>query len=125
MPTGCLTMLALVGAFVCIIIVFVFSVMKSTDVYKQALAKAKADSRVVAALGSPITDGYFVMGKTETTGASGTADLSVPLSGPKGKGKLYFVASRFGGEWEFSKMVVEVESSGEKIDLKGAALSDE
>jgi len=118
-------MVLLMVAFVLSIIAVVFGAMKSTDVYKQALAQAKADSRVVAALGSPITDGFFVTGKTETSGGSGTADLAVPLSGPKGKGKLYLVATKSGGEWEFSKMVVEVEGSGEKFSLKGRTIPGE
>jgi hypothetical protein len=49
--------------------------MKSSDAYKRALAKAKADPRVVNALGSPITDGFFVWGKTNVSGSSGYADL--------------------------------------------------
>ena len=42
---------------------------------------------------------------------------SIPISGPKGKGTIYFVASKFAGEWTFSKLIVEVEKTGERIDL--------
>lgn len=107
----------LAAGFVVVIASILFGAMKSSDVYKAALAKAKADPRVVAALGSPITDGFFISGKTNVSGTSGHADLTVPISGPKGKGTIYFVASKFAGEWTFSKLIVEVEKTGERIDL--------
>jgi len=42
-----------------------------------------------------ITDGFFVLGKTNVSGTSGHADLTIPISGPKGKGTIYLVASKF------------------------------
>ena len=116
-PTGCLGILLLAASFVFVIISIVFGAMKSSDAYKIALAKAQADPRVVNALGFPIKDGFFVSGKTNVSGSSGHADLTVPISGPKGKGTIYFVASKFAGEWTFSKLVVEVGKTGERIDL--------
>lgn len=110
-------MLLLVAGFAFVIISIVFGAMKSSDAYKSALAKAKADPRVVAALGSPITDGFLVSGKTNVSGTSGHADMTVPISGPKGKGTIYFVATKFAGDWTFSKLVVEIGESGERIDL--------
>jgi hypothetical protein len=110
-------MLFLVAAFVFFIVAIVFGALKSSDAYKMALARAKADPRVVNALGSPIKDGLFISGKTNVSGTSGQADLTVPISGPNGNGTLYFVASKFAGEWTFSKLMVTVEKTGEKIDL--------
>lgn len=110
-------MLLLLGCFVFFIISIVFGALKSSDAYKGALEKAKADPRVVSALGSPITDGFFVGGKTNVSGTSGQADMTVPISGPKGKGTLYFVASKFAGKWTFSKVMVEIEKTGQRIDL--------
>jgi hypothetical protein len=109
--------LLLVTGFVVVIASIVFGALKSSDAYKTALARAKADPRVVAALGSPITDGFLISGKTNVSGTSGHADLTVPISGPKGKGTIYFVASKFAGEWTFSKLLVEVGETGERIDL--------
>jgi hypothetical protein len=110
-------MLLLVAGFVFVIVSIVFGAMKSSDAYKTALAKAKTDPRVVNALGSPITDGFFVSGNTNVSGSSGHADMTVPISGPKGKGTIYFVASKFAGEWTFSKLIIEVGETGERIDL--------
>lgn len=110
-------MLLLLAGFVFAMMSMVFGVMKSSDAYKMALARAKADPRVMAALGSPIKDGLFVWGKTNVSGTSGQADLTIPISGPRGKGTIYFVASKFAGEWTFSKLMVEVADTGQRIDL--------
>jgi hypothetical protein len=122
-PTGCLGMLLLLAAFVFFIIAIVFGALKSSDAYKMALARAQADPRVVTALGSPIKDGFLISGKTNVNGSSGDADLSVSISGPNGSGTIYFVASKFAGEWTFSKLIVTVEKTGEKIDLNEKAPS--
>ena len=116
-PLGCLTMIGLVVTFVAVLVVIVFGAMKSTDVYKRGLAQAQNHPRVTEALGTPIDDGLFMSGKTEVNGSSGEADLSVPISGPKGKGTLYIVATKSAGEWTFEKLVVELATGGERIDL--------
>jgi hypothetical protein len=110
-------MMLLVATFVFFIISIVFGVMKSSDAYQAAFARARVDPRVTRALGSPIEAGFFVSGKTNVSGSSGDADLSIPISGPNGKGTIYCVASKFAGEWTFSRLVVEVAETGEKIDL--------
>src|SRR5437660_11498144 len=117
-PTGCcLTPLVLGGAFVAFMVLVVFGALKQSDAYKLAVARAKADSRVVAALGSPIEEGWYLSGNTNVNGASGDADLSIPISGPKGKGTIYAVATKSAGEWTYSKLQVKIDSTGETIDL--------
>ncbi len=91
--------------------------MKQSDAYKMAVARAKADSRVTSALGTPITEGWYLSGNTNVNGASGNADLSIPISGPKGKGTMYAVATKSAGEWTYSKLIVKIDSTGETIDL--------
>jgi hypothetical protein len=56
-------------------------------------------------------------GNTNVNGASGDADLSIPISGPKGKGTIFAVAKKSGGEWTYSKLNVKIDSTGETIDL--------
>lgn len=82
-----------------------------------AVARAKADSHVVAALGTPINEGLFLSGSTSVNGGSGDADLTIPISGPKGKGTIYAVATKAAGQWTFSRLAVKIDSTGETIDL--------
>ncbi|HSV62709.1 MAG TPA: cytochrome c oxidase assembly factor Coa1 family protein [Chthoniobacterales bacterium] len=117
-PTGCcLTPLLLGGACLAFLVIVVFGALKQTDVYKMAVARAKSDSRVIAALGTPVEEGWYLSGNTSVNNGSGTADLSIPISGPKGKGTIYAVATKSGGEWSYSKLSVKIDSTGETIDL--------
>src|SRR5471032_657415 len=93
-PTGCLTLIAMAVAFVAMIVVVVFGAMKSSDAYKIAVTRAKNDERVVRAIGKPISEGMFMSGNTNVSGGSGQADLAIPISGPKGKAKIYAVATK-------------------------------
>lgn len=118
-PTGCcLTPLVLGGAFFVFLTVVIFGALKQSDAYKTAVAFAKSDQRVITALGSPITEGWFLSGHTNVNMGSGDADLTIPISGPKGKGTIYAVATKSAGEWTYSKLVVKVEATGETIDLQ-------
>ena len=104
-------------AFAGSIVVIVFSAMKSTEVYKEALARAKADPAVIEALGSPIKDGFLLSGNTNVNGASGESNLAIPISGPKGKGTIYVSANKSLGQWNYSGIVVEVGPTHGRIDL--------
>jgi uncharacterized integral membrane protein len=116
-PVCCLGVLALIAAFIVLIATIVFGMIKSTDVYKDALATAQTHPAVVQALGSPIEAGIFVMGSINISGSSGQADLAIPISGPNGKGTIYAVASKHAGQWTFSRLVVEIKATKERIDL--------
>jgi len=87
-PLGCFTVMLLFLAFIGSILVIVFSAIKSTDVYKEALARAKADPAVIEALGSPIKDGFLVSGNTNVNGPSGESNLAIPSPGPRQKGQF-------------------------------------
>jgi hypothetical protein len=116
-PLGCFTMVLVFLIFVGSILVIVFSAMKSTDVYKDALARAKTDPAVIEALGSPIKDGFLMSGNTNVNGAAGESNLSIPISGPKGKGTIYVSAQKSLGKWMYSGLVVELAQTHQRIDL--------
>src|ERR1043165_9333446 len=116
-PTGCLSLLVLFVAFVASSALIAFGAMKSTDVYKEALARAMANSTVIEALGSPITEGFLVSGNTNVNGASGEANLSIPVAGPKGKATIYVAAQKSLGRWNYSGLVVEIAKTHQRIDL--------
>src|SRR5438874_11044008 len=116
-PVGCFSMLVLLVAFVVSIALIVLSAMKSTDVYKTALARAQAHPSVIEALGAPIKGGFLVSGNTNVNGASGEANLSIPISGPNGKGTIYVAANKSLGRWNYSGLVVEIAKTHRRIDL--------
>src|SRR5881398_1188016 len=116
-PVGCFSMLMLFVIFVGSVALIVFSAMKSTDVYKGALTRAQAHPSVIEAHGSPIKEGFLLSGSTNVNGASGEANLSIPISGPNGKGTIYVAASKSLGRWNYSGLVVEIAKTHQRIDL--------
>ena len=116
-PVGCLSAMAMLLGFIVLVFLIVFGAIRSSEVHHQALARAQEDAAVAQALGSPIQTGFWVGGNISVSGPSGTADLAIPLSGPKGQGTLYAEAKKAAGSWEFSTLVLEVQPTGERIDL--------
>jgi len=103
----------------CALAIFFFTmgVLKQTDAYKTALARAQENPAVIEAIGSPISQTGIVSGKSNVTGPTGEAKLSIPLKGPKGKAILYVEATKSADVWYFQTMLVKIEKTGERIDL--------
>jgi len=116
-PLGCFGTAVVFVVFVGSVVLIVFSAVKSTDVYKDALARAKAHPAVIEALGSPVTEGFLVSGNTNVNGAAGETNLSIPITGPKGKGTIYVAARKSLGQWNYSGLVVEIADTHRRIDL--------
>ncbi|NIO19823.1 MAG: hypothetical protein GTN76_03550 [Candidatus Aenigmarchaeota archaeon] len=113
-PVSCLVLL--VG--ICAGIAYLgFGLVKSFETYKDAVAKAKTNSAVMEALGSPIKEGLLVAGNINVSGPSGQADLAIPISGPKGKATIHAVAKKSAGKWTFSTLEVAINASGERINI--------
>ena len=101
--------LALMGA--------VFAAMKNSDAAKESVFQAQTNSQVVNQLGTPIAEGWLVSGSVSTSTTSGDADLAVPISGPKGRAKIYVTAHKVAGAWNYSVMEVAIAGSSERINL--------
>jgi len=107
--------------FVFGLFMLILSAIRGSDVAKEAMAQAQSNTAVVQRLGSPVEEGFFVSGSVNVGGGSGDADLSVPISGPKGKGTVSVTAHKSGGVWNYSVMQVAIEGTGERIDLLASA----
>jgi hypothetical protein len=102
------------GVLLCVGCVFLFvigilSLMKSSDAYQLGLKTALASPTAQEVLGTPIRDGMFVSGSESNTGATGTADLSVSLSGSSHSGDLQIVASKKDGVWQLDSLTLIVD----------------
>jgi hypothetical protein len=117
----------LAAAFVCgiVFVVGIFTLlmgaMRGSDVAKEAVARAQSNPLVMQRLGAPINEGWLVGGSINVSPGSGNADLSVPISGPKGKGTVYVAAQKTAGTWTYSLMQAAIEGSSDKIDLLASA----
>ncbi|MGH9422332.1 MAG: cytochrome c oxidase assembly factor Coa1 family protein [Thermoanaerobaculia bacterium] len=112
---GCSVVIVLGAAALVGLFIFVFSVIKRTDVYREAYHRASSDPRVIAALGTPIEKGWWVFGSVRMDNDSGNANFNFPISGPKGNARVHVVAS-FNGNWTYTRLVVKPDNGGD-IDV--------
>jgi hypothetical protein len=113
---GCLAVIVIGAIGIGVLVVFIFGAIKSSEIYKGALNRAQNDPRVIAALGSPITSGFFVSGNVNVNNSTGNADIAFPIRGPKGKGSVHAVATRDSGGWHYSELTARPDG-GSTIDL--------
>ncbi len=111
--------------FVVGIFTLIIGAMRSSDVAKEAIARAQSSQLVTQRLGAPISEGWLVSGSINVSPGAGDADLSLPISGPKGKGTVYVRAQKTAGTWEYVMMVATTEGSNDRIDLLASASAPE
>lgn len=100
-----------------LLIASIFAAMKNSDAAKESVLRAQRNALVVEQLGTPIEEGWMVSGSISTSTTSGDADLAVPISGPKGRGKIFVTARKSAGAWEYQVMLAAIEGSDHRIDL--------
>ena len=120
-PVACLVAFVLCIGCIALFVVVMrgasSKVIESTDVCQQAMTQLQANAEAVEALGTPIEIGAGAGGSYEATGPSGSADLSIPVSGPQGSGTLYVVATKSAGIWHYEVLELATEGVADRIDL--------
>ncbi len=116
-PVGCLGLVAIAVALVGGLVFAVFGSLRQSWACEHGLELVRGSPAVVAALGEPIEAGFWVSGSVSVSGPSGSADLAVPIHGPKGTGTLYVRATRKAGAWSLERAEVAVEGRAERIEL--------
>jgi hypothetical protein len=116
---GCGLVTLIIVIIVVAAITFAFSVIKSTYVYKDAVRRAESNPEVRAALGTPIESGLLVSGNVHSSNDTGTAELNIPISGPKDKGTLRLTATMRDKKWRYDRLEVKPDH-GPSIDLLAA-----
>jgi hypothetical protein len=113
---GCSVILVLGFAAMIALFVFVISVIKRSDVYREAYTRSANDPRVVAVLGAPIEKGWWVMGSVNLNNDTGTANIDFPISGPKASARVHAAATYENNAWNYSSLVVRPDG-GPEIDV--------
>ncbi len=85
------------------------------------MQRATSNPTIVEALGTPIEPGWYLTGEMTTSAESGTANLVVPIHGPKGEADLHINAEKVDGQWRYAALLVDIEGRDEPIDLLVAA----
>lgn len=82
-----------------------------------AVAQAESNAAVTQSIGSPLKVGWIVSGNVQVVNSDGHAELSVPVSGPKGSGTLYVEAKKRSGIWRLTFLEFAPKDGGERVKL--------
>lgn len=102
---GCATLALMVVILIAGIFYFVFSSVRKTEPFQLTLLAAQSSPEIRTQLGEPITLGFLFSGSVNWHNGSGTADVQIPLNGPKGSITIHTIGTQSpGAPWNFSKM---------------------
>jgi len=114
---GCLTLIVIFFVFIGTAIFGVSKMFTGSEPYKDGLDKVQRDEYVVQQLGEPIETNGIMSGSLKLENDEGTVDISIPIKGPDGEGKLFIVGSKENDQWTYSEMYVIIEETNEQVDL--------
>ena len=108
-----ITIAAVVGvALFCGLLLFAVNGMfRKSDAYAMPLDEAQKSPCAVSKLGSPIVAKGFMSGSLETSDTTGSADMEIPVRGPKGKGTLVVSAKEADGVWGITSLTLDAEGA--------------
>jgi hypothetical protein len=93
-------------AFVGVLMFAVENIIHESEIYRTTLAEAQSSQCVATAIGSPWRPGWMTTGGMEESGEKGSANLSIPVHGSKGKGDLLLEAEKRSGAWKITSLVL-------------------
>ena len=83
-----------------------------------AISIINQDPNIKSKLGDNIeTDGMF-SGNISTSNDTGEMNISVPVKGSKGTGKAIIVAEKEFDKWNYEKIAVQIDETGEVIQIQ-------
>ncbi|WP_394974637.1 cytochrome c oxidase assembly factor Coa1 family protein [uncultured Croceitalea sp.] len=105
---GCFTLI--IGAIIIFSSIYfgVNNIMKESQPYEYALELINKDKQLIEVLGSPIKKHGMFQGNISWVNGNKVAKIAVPISGPKGEGKLYIDATGKDDTWIYHEIRVEV-----------------
>jgi Cytochrome oxidase complex assembly protein 1 len=119
LPVGCLLPVVLCCGAPFLVYFVGFTVSRSSEIYKDAMAKATSNDAIKQALGDPIQEKWLPTGKVNE--AAGDAKFGLILGGPKATGVVVVEATKNAGKWDYKTFEVQVTNNdgtpGPHIDL--------
>lgn len=91
-----------------------------SEAAKAAIAAAKSSPALAERLGKPVEAGWLVSGNIGIDKDSGHAELTIPISGPKGSGTLYTEQTKQAGVWHFKVLQFRDANGSNRLDLLSA-----
>jgi hypothetical protein len=107
-----------------LIFVGAFSLLNNSEAYKLGVAQLQASPLAINAFGTPITAGRTSSGSITTKDDSGTASLTIPVSGPKASGTAVVEAVKKNGVWSLTRLYFKLDGQDNAIDIVGSSPRD-
>lgn len=107
-----LVLLAVAG----LLVAGVTALLHTQNPYSLALERARSDPALVAALGEPIEASGLLGGRFAIGDEGDSAQLEIPVRGPRGDARLEVQAQRSGGSWKLLELRAEL-ADGRSFDL--------
>ncbi len=122
-PLGCFSVLLICCGGFTLIGVGVLSALKSSEPYRVGLERAQSNEQLKEALGEPIDASFSVQGSINLKNNDGEADITFPVSGPKGAGQVHVQGTKTNGVWSYEEISVTLEDGATVIDLSDGPLA--
>lgn len=110
-------LILLLGLFVFGVLSVVYSIFRNSEPYAAAVRSANQSRAVALEIGTPVHVGWWMTGNINYQNADGDADLGIPISGPKGRGRIVVVAKKRAGHWTYQTLEVDVDGEIAPIKL--------
>jgi hypothetical protein len=89
----------------------------NAEATRLSIATAESNPVLSEQLGRPLKTGWYVSGSIDVQPGSGHAELTIPVSGPKGSGNIYSEARKQGGVWKLESLQFGKNGSSDILDL--------
>ena len=103
--------LALLGATIAVV------GLRYSEATELSIYTAESNPVLRQQLGQPLRIGWFISGSIDVQPGEGHAELEIPISGTKGKGKIYSEVKKRAGVWSVQVLQLDVDGTPNQIDL--------
>lgn len=121
---GCLIILIIGIIFLVGMVGGITSIFKDSAPYQEAIRLAEENPEVQSAMGSPLESDGMISGNIVRSKGENSAQMSVPVKGPEGKGRIHFDAFEENDTWKFEELFVIPERTRDTIWLIRPQLSE-
>lgn len=108
------------GLFILLLLFGIENQMRRTGAYQMAVKQAQASPCARAMMGDSLMPGWFATGEWSEGSTEGTADLSIPMRGSKGKGVLDVSAKKQNGVWMITSLILSNKKGQANLTTLGA-----
>ena len=115
---GCAVIAMGIAVIFAIFFFGIFASIGRSEAVAEAIKRASASPKIQQELGTPLERGWLTTGNIETANGSDSADVRIPLKGPRMSGTLHAVGYKRGSEpWVFTVLEMIVNGTAERLNL--------